>query len=217
MPETEESIETGLFACTIVSLCPYPITEYKPGLIPGFYDLPKSDTITPQVLVVKEAKHFVYLDSGRGSLPVLSAPEKVANSIVRDYIDGQMGATDTAKPAVFFVPGALTANQVIKRYSPQIELYLQWQKNWLHALVKQADDDWNRYHAHKYISDNQRVALSLLGLSASSHPWASLESAINSEKCLGCLTQLQTGQKICHQCKMIQHLSTADKFVFAGQ
>lgn len=213
--DIDELEAIGLFACTVVSLVPFALTESKPGLVPGYYAIPASDTITPQVIHVHEAKHYVYLDSGRGSLPVINSPERVANSIVKDYVNGQLAVKTDARPAIFFVPGTWTPEQILDKFGTRCKLHLNLQKNWFMAIVKLADDDWKRYGKHNVISDNQRTAANLLGLRASDHPWLMMDQVANAVKCKACFQNIEPNQVICHVCKAIQHPELAAGIKFA--
>jgi uncharacterized protein YqjF (DUF2071 family) len=51
-----------ILGCTVVSIVPFKINEQKPGLIPGIFTIEASDGKNPQVLVVQDARHNVYID-----------------------------------------------------------------------------------------------------------------------------------------------------------
>src|SRR5207237_6131695 len=106
------------FACTVVSLVPFPIAEEKPGLIPGYFKIPASNGKVPECLTVYDARHNVYIDETRGSLGVRDAADEVARSIVEDFRSSQLGVSDGIHPGLFWTVGAYSAMQIMK-FTPQ--------------------------------------------------------------------------------------------------
>lgn len=190
--------------CTVVSLVPFEITEYKPGLIPGTFIVPASDGDTPAILHVRAAKHNVYLDSDRGSLPIRDAADEVANSIVRDFVDGQLGRKDGAQPGIFWVPGSWSTKEVQEKFAHEITQAKIAQKRWFIEICQIADNDWNRYHQHNVISDFQRKAAELLGYKREEHEWMSPATHNQGNiRCPNCTTLLHPEVAFCPSCKCI--------------
>lgn len=204
------------FKCTVVSYVPVSLAEYKPALFPGFFQIKASDTITPELLIVDEAIHNVYLDSSRGSLPISNSSEKVARSIVRDFIDGQMAIGDDALPAIFFVPGIMSIPKIEDEYAEMIEKRKYMQRKWMIACCKIADDDWKRYQKHNVISDVQRKFANILGYRASDHPWMVMDEILEINSCPMCKTRVERDQVICLGCKYILRPDLYTASDFAG-
>lgn len=159
---------TDLLKATVVSFCPFDIKSDKPGLIPGFFTLLASTENKPYVITVGDSMFYVYLDENRGSLQITTSAFKVAQSIVDDFLNSQLGASSTAHPAIFWVPGVYTAEEIMDYFGDQVKEKLAAQKNWYIELVKIADDDWERLRQHNAISDTQRHAAKSLG---QERPW----------------------------------------------
>lgn len=195
--------KTDVFTSTVISLVPFEINEKKPGLYPGFFQIEESDTVTPKLLHVKESKHFVYLDSSRGHLPVKDSSALVADSICNDFISGQLDLADNARPALLWVPGSITFKEIEKYHSFKLELARRSQRQWMINRCKTADDDWKRYNKHNVVSDHQRKFANLLGYKASEHPWMVMDEALNLSKCPKCTSRIERDQVVCLGCKYI--------------
>jgi len=189
--------------CTVASLVPFPINEEKPGLIPSRFVIPASDMKTPKVLTVGTARHYVYLDQDRGSLPVRTASTEVAESIVQDYITSQQRIEPDAHPAIFWVPGEKTSEQVQKEFAVQIVDLLKRQQRWFTLICQQADDDWAKYHRHTVVSDIQRKMAQILGWNPEQHEWMSPETTAVGVRCPACGSLSMMGAVICSVCQCV--------------
>lgn len=204
--------------CTIVSFVPLEIFEEKPGLIPGKYFIAKSNTKIPSLLTVKNAKHNVYLDETRGSLPVNDPCDEVAKSIVEDFKNSQLGITEVAYPAIFWVPGDLSITEVMEQEKVLVFKMLQAQKIWFLNLCKIADDDWARYHKHNVIADFQREIAHIIGWREEEHEWlgSSIQSMNNLQLCPACTTAVKAEAVVCPACKCILNAEKYKQLTFAS-
>jgi len=189
--------------CTVISLVPFEWTEYKPGLIPGLFTVKASDGKIPTCLVVGDAKHNVYIDETRGTLPVRDASDEVARSIVDDFKDSQLGISDGCHPGVFWMPGAWDAGKVLSELKAELLACSLAQRRWFIEITKIADNDWNRYHQHNVISDFQRKAAELLGYTKEEHEWMAPSLIMDARRCPGFNTSVSAGVVICPNCRRI--------------
>lgn len=203
--------------CTVVSVVPFPIKEFKPGLIPGYFEIGASDGKVPVCLVVPDARHNVYIDDTRGSLSVRDASDEVARSIVEDFLNSQLAITDGVHPGIFFLVGEWTPKQVEEQFGAELTEAKIAQQRWFIEICKIADNDWNRYHQHNVISDFQRRAAELLGYTKDSHEWMAPSLVMSSQKCPGCNSQVAAGIAICPTCSCILDKEKASKLEFAGK
>ena len=205
--------------CTVVSFVPFDILEYKPGLVPPAFQISASDGKEPQVLHVGHSLHYVYLDDTRGSLGVEGPSERVAESIVEDYCSSLLGAKDGARPAIFWVPGEYTAEEVKLKFQTEIGQAKISQHLWFTNCCRIADDDWAKYHQHNVVSSVQRKMADILGWKPEQHEWMTTTSSLATESCFACHASIRPGQKICQVCKAILDVETNPerKLVFAGQ
>lgn len=189
--------------CTVVSLVPFPIREVKPGLIPGTFEIPAAQNETPTCITVDKAMHYVYLDETRGSLQVRDSPDEVARSIVDDFVNSQLCISEDCRPGLFYLVGNYTPVEVKAKFKDRLEDEIRIQRNWLQAIARMADDDWNKYHQHNVVSDFQRIAAKLLSWRPEDHPWMSNRTVAESNRCPSCMTLTDKGVVVCPNCKAI--------------
>lgn len=202
--------------CTIVSFVPFELLEIKPGLIPPAFLIEKSDGINPTILHVGHSLHYVYLDDTRGSLPVRGPSDLVAESIVRDYVDSQLGIDEGSAPGIFWVPGEWNVTEIKIKFPELWKNALAKQENWFRNCCRIADDDWNKYHQHNVISSSQRLMAEMLGLDPKEHIWMSPVVVNKSDipKCFACFSVLNDpNQSVCHICKAV--LRPSEELTFA--
>jgi hypothetical protein len=210
--------------CTVASIIPWNLSEYKPGLIPGHYFISKSDTHTPTcIYITNKTIHYVYLDDTRGSLPARDPSDEVAASIVRDYVASQLGVDENASPGIFWVPGYHEPAELLTNFSDKMKQVQKSQSNWFLNLCKIADDDWTRYHKHNVISDFQRVAANMIGWNPEQHEWmrATINEINNEPKeqmkaCVACNSPVSEKAIVCSVCRCILNPEAFKKLTFAG-
>lgn len=182
---------------TVISLVPFPINEEKPGLFPPRFQIKASDMKTPEILHVSTCGHFVYLDESRGSLRVPDPSDLVARSICEDYIESQLCIDDEARPALFWVPDEVTAEQVLDQFKVEIVRRLLSQKKWFLNICKLADNDWSRYHQHNVISDMQRKCATFIGWTKEAHEWMEPHITMDSITCPYCGVSVSRSIPLC--------------------
>lgn len=207
--------ENNRFVCTVVSLVPFEIKEEKPGLIPGYFRIPASDGKNPVCLVVEAAKHNVYLDETRGSLPVQDASDQVARSIVEDFLSSQLGISDGVHPGLFWLVGSVTPEEVVKNHGDELRIAKLAQQRWFIEICKIADNDWNRRRQHNSISDFQRKAAELLGYTKETHEWMAPSLVMGSQTCPACNSVVSPGIAICPNCRCILDKEKYSRLEFA--
>lgn len=214
---TPQTSRSEALMCTVVSFVPFDIFEEKPGLIPGRFAIPASDTKIPQVKhIPNDIFHYVYLDETRPPLPARDPADEVAKSIVNDFVNSQLGISETAQPALFWLPGKITAAEVLMKYKEKCDVVLALQNNWFNNLIKIADDDWTRYQKHTVISDFQRRIAGIKGLTAERHPWIDVGQMPQTVSCPACHSPVSPEAAICSVCRAVINKDKAAKFEFAS-
>jgi hypothetical protein len=213
-----EIASASQFKCTIVSFVPYEIREPKPGLNPGEFVIGKSDGKLPSVLVVAEGTYGIYLDGDRGTLRARTPSTEVARSIFEDYIGAQLATDADSRPALFALPGVLSAEEVLKKYPEECQEALDAQNRWFTRLVKMGDDSWNRYHQHGAITDLMRYAAEALGLK-DGREWMNVTSRVQQKenKCPACRVVVDPEAVICPSCGCVLNAEAYEKLSFAGK
>lgn len=205
----KKEVQVDRSVCTVVSSLPFRLREEKPGLFPiGLYCLPPvKERGDIEVLVVNEGLYYRYIGEGK-QVEQYEKAVVIANSVVNDYANAQLGVdfthedvADNARPALFWVYGAWSKDEVKANFKTEIEIALKQQNKWFGNLVKIADDDWARYHQHKMISDLQRYAAGALG---ARKEWLSPEIQANTmDMCPACKSMIPAGAIICQVCRTL--------------
>jgi len=184
---------------TIVSLFPFDVFERKP-LIPSIYRVAASkEEGKPELLVVQEGRFYVYLDEYRGSMTIRTPAITIAESVVKDFLDGQFVLDTNARPALWTVPGEWTKAEILadKDQQERVVEESKIQLAWFKRLVLIADDEWGKFHQHRMISDMQRVAGKRLRLN---REWMVEMTPENLIDCPGCGVTLNKKVAVCREC-----------------
>lgn len=201
---------------TLVSLVPFPINEWKPGIYPGFFEIPASKNDIPQLLTIGDSVYHVEIDENR-SITVKCQAEEIARSVVDDYVISnlQYSAEDDAAPGFFWKSGKHDLGSILKNFQDDVKLAKERQRRWFVRLVKLADDDWERSRQHKAISDIQRYAAKALTLE---RPWIikPQEGENGLVKCIACQSLILSEAVVCPNCKMIRDEEKWKTFKFAN-
>src|SRR5574339_901700 len=128
---------------TIVSLLPFALNELKPGLIPEQYYIPPAVNGKPGILHVRDGKSNLYVRDGK-TYPITHPAEEIAKALVNDYSVAQLQADEYARPALFFIPGIFSADEVLLKHKAQVDEARTRQNAWFMKLIRLADDDWER-------------------------------------------------------------------------
>lgn len=205
---------------TVVSIVPFAISEYKPGLFPPKYEIPASPSFDePQCLVVAGCHYFVDVpDSAQKSFKVLVNSESLASSIVLDFLESQLARdkNESAEPGIFFIPERVTPGMLKVQYKGLIEEAKQKQTNWFIKLVKLADDDYEKARRHEVVSDTQRFAARALGLDKPYLLDLSTVAEAARITCPVCTTKIPAEAIICPTCRAVLNEQKAKQFKFAA-
>lgn len=186
---------------TVISIVPFLINESKPGLYPGnFYISPAAEGDF-EFLVVTRAVHHVYLDSDRGSLTIPTTSDEIARSICDDYKKAQLAYGANTEPGLFWIEGEYKDKKAILAVAAdKIADARRKQRNWFTRLVEIADDEWNKYHSHKMVSDLQRYAAKNLGLE---REWNIQGTVASTSFCPACRSIVSNEALVCATCRTI--------------
>lgn len=204
------SIQQISLKSTLISLVPFPISEFKPGLTPGQFDMEASVGGVPSIKVIGESHYHVYIDHERGNLRVVDPSYKVAQSVVMDYLQAQLAAKPECHPAFFWKLGEFSASEVMAKFPDEVQAYNTIQMDWFLELIKLADDDWEKSRQHNSISDIQRFALKAIDPTNSKmRPWVLVnplhEAAkeVKTQLCRACGSDVPFDVAICRYCRHI--------------
>jgi len=202
-------------AATLVSLFPLPVHEKKP-LIPSIYQVEAStQEMKPKILVIHEGIFHVYLDEFRGMMSVRTPAITIAESVVRDFLDGQYMLSEEARPALWSVPGEWTLDEVLedKDQKDRMEREHSLQLEWFRRLIFIADDEWNKFHQHRMITEVQRIAAGRLKLH---REWALEFRPENISECPGCGSTINKKVAVCRECGCIINMDVYKTLQFTA-
>lgn len=204
----------GVLVSTLISIVPFPIDEFKPGLIPGRFHIDPCIGKDPVCVKIGESYHFVYIDAERGNLRVLDPSYDVARAIVADYNSAQLEARPECHPGLFWLLGDWTPEKIRadRDATEKLELIRVIQHDWFAALVKLGDDDWEKTRQHYAISDTQRFAAKALDpLNKQGRQWIFLDptkvaqeaNPVETTLCPSCGSDVVKTAVVCRYCKYI--------------
>ena len=201
---------------TIVSLFPLPVFEKKP-LIPAIYKVDAAiGELQPKLLVVREGMFHVYLDEFRGMMTIRTPALTIADSVVRDFLDGQYMLSDEARPALWTVPGEWTLDELIEDSDQAERIHREHniQLEWFRRLIFVADDEWSKFHQHRMITEVQRIAAARLKLV---REWALDFKPENITDCPGCGIAINKKVAVCRECGCIINRDIYETLEFTGE
>lgn len=185
---------------TVVNFLPLALEEKKPSLIPERYYIPAGTKQLPGILHVKDGRSTLYIRDGR-TFPVPEPGETIAKSLCDDYKYSLLEADEEACPALFFVIGKHSANDIITKFKDEVDEVRRKQSKWFVKLVKRADDDWSTWKQHRMITDIQRYAAEQLGMI--NKEWYHTVEPTEFTKCPACSKMVEATAAICHNCQFV--------------
>src|SRR5215510_6991625 len=103
--------------CTIVSIYPKDVDEYKCTIQPGRFKIPAGSLQKPSLLVVGPSSWWREVDEDQPLLEIPVSSIQIADSVVRDYCVGLLAYNgQQAAPGLFYIPGDLTVEKIQKEY-----------------------------------------------------------------------------------------------------
>ena len=196
---------------TLVSIYPFPIREFKPGLFPSQFNLEPGSVDDPQFLEVGEAFYYRYAGDGE-YIPIPLNENELAESIVSDFCKTSIEYADNGRPGLFWVEGSFDLEN--PEHQQAVVIAYEQQKEWFERLIQLADADWARMQDPRHISDVQRRAAKEFGLDK---PWA-LQPSKDTQTCEMCGTTSKAFAVLCPQCGYIlnEEKYEANKHRFVG-
>lgn len=201
---------------TLVSIYPREVFIQNTAINPGDYRIEPGSMEKPGILVVEDAQSQYYVDEQRGFLKVTEPAEKIAESLVHDYLTSMVLITDTRRPGILWFPGVWTSEELLKDPKKKLALQLAQiaQVNWYTALVAEGDNFWSTSHNHLSVNDLHKTAARELKISE--RPWM-LEQIVESTKsCPACNVSLSGTPIVCPNCKVILDKERHKEFAFAS-
>jgi hypothetical protein len=195
--------KSPLDKCTIVSILPKDIDEYKWTVYPNSFRIKAGTYENPSTLIVHPSSWWSDVDIEKPVVEVLVSSIQMADSVIRDYCNGMLGCDmDNAMPGLFFVLGECKVDEIKLKYKTKIEQVKVKQDNWFKVLVKLADSLWARANGNPLaISDEMRLAARSLNLNDKA--WLRDFQIAELVRCAFCGGMRNANFPICPTCKAI--------------
>jgi len=189
--------------CTIVSIFPQEVKSTNHTIFPGRFSVPPGRFETPATLAIGPSSWWREVGEGQPLLEIPVSSIQVADSICKDWSNGILACDMAdAMPGLFYLPGVLAPETILREYTGMLEAANRRQKNWYAALVRLADALWSKANNNPVaISDTMRLAAKELGLD--DRPWLADFSVVTNIRCVACQTFVSSNVVICPNCKII--------------
>lgn len=196
---------------TIVSIYPREISEKKETIFPGDFHLTAGSYSHPSILVVGPSSWWRELDDEQPLLEIPVSSIQVADSVVKDYVNGLLAVTiGEATPGLFFLPAEHTVEEVKTKYKALLDKANTSQRSWFQALVRLADGLWANTNRNPLaISDHMRLAASELGMQ--DKEWLKDFKTVAMVRCVACGALRNPEFPVCQTCKAIADPEAAKK------
>lgn len=201
--------------CTIISIYPRKISERKPTLQPGIFNIEPGSIKRPSMLVVGSSSWWKDVDPEQPLLEIPTWSTTVARSVVEDYINGLYGyAPGRAHPGLFWVEGEHTPVTIITNEKVQalLKVAATKQNQFYQNLVRSADTLWARSNGNPLsITDDMRLAARELNVHTGKDWMKDFTIITEMSKCPACGSLRNTAYPICPTCKAICDPEQASK------
>jgi len=196
---------------TVVSILPKEIHERKATIQPGFFDLGPGSFDHPSVLVVGPSSWWREIDENQPLLEIPVSSIQIADSIVKDYLNGLLAANMSDQmPGLFYVPGEYTVERLKKEHMPLLLAAQARQKKWYMELIRIADILWSRSNGNPLsISADARMGCKELNIH--NKPWLGDLQTAELVRCIACGALRNQLFPICQTCKAIADPEMAKK------
>lgn len=196
---------------TVVSILPKQISERKPTMQPGYFDIAPGTFENPAILVIGPSSWWREVDENQPLLEIPVSSIQVADSIVRDYENGLLACNMADQtPGLFYVPGDYTVERIKKEHMSLLLKAQAAQKKWFLELVRIADILWSRSNGNPLsISSDARLACKELNIH--NKPWLGDIQTAELVRCIACGSLRNQQFPICQTCKAIADPEMAKK------
>lgn len=197
------SVKNPMDKCTIVSILPKVIDEFKCTIEPGRFYIPAGTYEAPAILVVGSSSWWKDIDVDQPMLEIPVSSIQIADSVIKDYANGMIGCNmGDAMPGLFYALGVHTAMEIKMKFKEKLDDVKAKQDNWYKILVRLADSLWSRTNGNPLtISDEMRLAARSLNFN--DKPWLKDFQVSEQVKCKYCGGMRNQAYPICPTCKAI--------------
>lgn len=187
---------------TIFSIVPFVVFQYMPGLYPGRFEIQAClDDSKPNRFLIGASEHMMYIPDRKIPARIVTPSFVIAEAVVRDFLDGQLWTAPDAHPGIVFLQGEVSSEKFLINNKETYQEMRRKQKNWFMRIVKETDNDWEKFHHHRVVSDQAKFAAKVLNLEPE---WLTAEvKGFNFKKCPACGTPNNEKNAVCVSCRCI--------------
>lgn len=189
---------------TIFSIVPFEVREFKPGIYPGWFIIPRceDDDEPSRLLIDRPSKHMMHVGGQKKPIVLETNTATIAKSVVTDFLGSQLYTTADAKPGITFIQGNVSLEEFKVVYSDEYKRIKKSQDRWLLNVIKETDNDWNRYHNLRVVSDHARFAARKFKLDKE---WLrDAITALEDVHCIACRSKIDKEAIVCPICRTVQ-------------
>ncbi len=188
--------------CTIFSIYPKEIDEVKITITPSRYIVPAGTVENPSWLVVGAASWWREVDPEQPYLEIPNSSLQVAESVVKDYVNGLDGFSNDAHPGLFYIPGVISVKQLMSEYKSTYDMAVRKQNNYWHAVINNTDIMWVTTGGNPLsVSGDARLACAQLGIE--NKDWMQNFQNMKNVRCIACGNLRNPDFPICASCNRV--------------
>lgn len=196
--------------CTIVSVYPQVIIDYKPTAFPQTHRIEAAPDNDYSLSVVEGAGWYKEMEDGMPFLEIPIPSTEVARAFIQDFVTPLPEAVPgVAGPGLFFVLGSHDKKSIQnytdeagKTFKELLESARVRQKTWFSRLVSMTDSDWARTNGNpKAVSELARLAAEKIGIK--DKPWMANITALERSACPACGQFINLNFPVCPNCKTV--------------
>lgn len=187
---------------TVVSIVPFEVREFKPGLYPGSFNIAAClDDREPKMLKVGASEHLMTIGGKKEPMRIITPSYQVADSIVSDFLDGQLWTTPEEHPGICWLQGDVLPTAFLKDHKDIYDRIKLQQRKWFVRICQQTDNEWKKQQSYRVVSTQARFAAQYLSLEPE---WLRTEEvAMSYHKCPACGTMNDPQNAVCSTCRCI--------------
>lgn len=191
--------------CTIVSVYPREIIDYKPTAFPQTHRIEGAADNDFSILVVEQASWYKEMEENQPFLEIPIPSTEVARAFIEDYVNALPEyVPGVAAPGIFFVLGAYDKISIKKTedFDKKLAAARARQNDWFMRIVQMSDKDWARTNGNpRSISDISRMAAEKLGLKDKA--WMQDFAMAALTNCPACGFRVNPAFPVCSNCRAI--------------
>ena len=153
------------------------------------------------MLKVGASEHLMTIGGKKEPIRIITPSYQVADSIVSDFLDGQLWTTPEEHPGICWLQGDVLPTAFLKDHKDIYDRIKLQQRKWFVRICQQTDNEWKKQQSYRVVSTQARFAAQYLSLEPE---WLRTEEvAMSYHKCPACGTMNDPQNAVCSTCRCI--------------